>query len=66
MAKSRSSLKEEVRRWGEQRNPPVLSNKVRLMTSSLTPAAQAAVAVLGDLSPGGARMVGSRSHRVSH
>jgi len=52
LAKSRSSLREEVRRWGEQRNPPVLSNK-------------AAVTVLGDLSPGGARMVGSRQDQLA-
>jgi len=52
LAKSRDSLKEELRRWKDQRNPPVLSSK-------------AAVSVLGDLSPGGARMVGSRQDQLA-
>lgn len=52
LAKSRLSLKEELARWREGRNPAVLSSK-------------AAVSVLGDLSPGGNRMVSSRQDQLA-
>jgi len=45
--KSRQNLQQELKIWTAQRNPAVLSSS-------------AAVSVLGDLSPGGAMMVGSR------
>jgi len=45
--KSRINLQQELKVWTAQRNPAVLSSA-------------AAVSVLGDLSPGGAMMVGSR------
>jgi len=52
LAKSRDNLREELKKWKEQRNPCVLTSR-------------AAVAVLGDLSPGGSRMVGSRQDQLA-
>merc|ERR1719219_3245779 len=46
LTKSRTALQQELKVWAAQRNPNVLSSS-------------AAVSVLGDLSPGGAMMVGS-------
>jgi len=47
LQKSSVNLQQELRAWTEKRNPAVLSSS-------------AAVSVLGDLSPGGSMMVGSR------
>jgi len=52
LVKSRAALKDEIKRWTHQRNPQVLSTK-------------AAVDALSDLSPGGARMVGSRQDQLA-
>jgi len=50
--KARANLQQELKSWQAQRNPNVLSSS-------------AAVSVLGDLSPGGAMMVGSKQDQLA-
>jgi len=52
LARARTSLEAELTSWQAQRNPAVLSSA-------------AAVSVLGDLSPGGALMTGSRQDQLA-